>query len=63
MLAQVHDTDKYNIQGVDKTVKCAGISELAFIGNRTTVIKNNKFGRRTYSAFFNRVGKLKTKTR
>ena len=31
LLSQAHNTDKYNIQGVDKTVKCACISELAVI--------------------------------
>jgi len=29
LFERAHDTDKYNIQCVDKTVKCACISKLA----------------------------------
>jgi hypothetical protein len=45
LFSQAHNTDKYNILGVDKTVKCACISELAVIvqraynNNRTLVKK------------------------
>jgi hypothetical protein len=31
VLNNLNHTDKYNIQAVDKTVKCAGLSELAAI--------------------------------
>jgi len=40
LLSQAHNTDKYNIQGVDKTVKCACISELqASLTDDTTTTK------------------------
>jgi hypothetical protein len=44
LFSQAHNTDKYNILGVDKTVKCACISELAAIIGRPT--KTKKYARR-----------------